>query len=200
MGRNFGARKRTGIMTAQEFLRTLSGTSPTIPSGLSLPEIIITRRTRTHSMNGRIGEEIHEGIVKFFCRSRGHGFDDDEDPFPVFMHISDIEGEFIPRKGDRVRYQVCPMPPRFDKPQGVHIQIIDFTPEVHKKWSEKETPEELKEDLEAMKEERELSEQLKGPGPLINTSGLSPHRRPSSGFGTIPTVPENELIGSNGNT
>jgi len=199
--RNFGAKKRSGIMTAQEFLRTLSGTSPTIPSGLSLPEIIITRRTRTHSMNGRIGEEIHEGIVKFFCRSRGHGFiDDDEDPFPVFMHISDIEGEFIPRKGDRVRYQVCPMPPRFDKPQGVHIQIIDFTPEVHKKWSEKETPEELKEDLEAMKEERELSEQLKGPGPLINTSGLSPHRRPSSGFGTIPTVPENELIGSNGNT
>ena len=87
------------------------------------------------------------------------------------MHISDIEGEFIPRKGDRVRYQVCPMPPRFDKPQGVHIQIIDFTPEVHKKWSDKETPEELKQDMEAMKEEKELSEQLKGPGPLINTSG-----------------------------
>ena len=100
-----------------------------------------------------------------------------QDPFPVFMHISDIEGEFIPRKGDRVRYQVCPMPPRFDKPQGVHIQIIDFTPEVHKKWSEKETPEELKEDLEAMKEERELSEQLKGPGPLINTSGTYVSRR-----------------------
>ena len=34
------------------------------------------------------------------------------------MHISDIEGEYIPRKGDRVRYQVCPMPPRFDKPQA----------------------------------------------------------------------------------
>lgn len=190
-------------MTAQEFLRSLSSNSPPIPAGLSLPEIIITRRTRTHSMNGRIGDEVHEGIVKFFCRSRGHGFiDDDEDPFPVFMHISDIEGEFIPRKGDRVRYQVCPMPPRFDKPQGVHIQIIDFTPEVHKKWSEKETAEELKEDQEAMKEERELSEQLKGPGPLCNTSGLSPHRRPSSGFGTIPTVPEHdhELIGRNGNT
>ena len=42
---------------------------------------------------------------------------------------------------------------------------------MHKKWSEKESPEELKEDLEAMKEERELSEQLKGPGPLCNTSG-----------------------------
>ena len=30
-------------------------------------------------MNGRIGEEIHEGIVKFFCRSRGHGFIDDDE-------------------------------------------------------------------------------------------------------------------------
>ena len=39
------------------------------------------------------------------------------------MHISDIEGEYIPRKGDRVRYQVCPMPPRFDKPQAKSIYI-----------------------------------------------------------------------------
>ena len=37
------------------------------------------RRTRTHSMNGRIGDEVHEGVVKFFCRSRGHGFMDDDD-------------------------------------------------------------------------------------------------------------------------
>lgn len=49
-----------------------------IPAGLSLPEIIITRRTRTHSMNGRIEDEIHQGTVKFFCRSRGHGFIDDD--------------------------------------------------------------------------------------------------------------------------
>ena len=39
------------------------------------------------------------------------------------MHISDIEGEYIPRKGDRVRYQVCPMPPRFDKPQVKFLYI-----------------------------------------------------------------------------
>eukprot|EP00093_Oithona_nana_P004890 04890.XXX_48180_49206_1 [CDS] Oithona nana genome sequencing. len=166
-----------------------------MPEGLRLPEIIITRRTRTQSMNGRIGDEVHDGTVKFFCRSRGHGFIDDDlvnhlirklltkgvfiitlasaahkkrtkqfsrlalqknvekcrnDPYPVFMHISDIEGEFIPRKGDKVRYQVCPMPPRFDKPQGVHIQIIDFTPERHRKWSEKETPEDLAEDAAAI--------------------------------------------------
>ena len=163
-----------------------------IPAGLSLPEIIITRRTRTHSMNGRIEDEVHEGTVKFFCRSRGHGFiDDDQDPYPVFMHISDIEGEYIPRKGDKVQYQVCPMPPRFDKPQGVHIKIIDFTPELHKKWSEKETAEELQEDAEAIQEEKAMTEKLKGPGPL-SPAGISPKRRPSSGSNnSIPTVPEN---------
>ncbi len=85
-----------------------------------------------------------------------------QDPYPVFMHISDIEGEYIPRKGDKVQYQVCPMPPRFDKPQGVHIKIIDFTPELHKKWSEKETAEELQEDAEAIQEEKAMTEKLKG--------------------------------------
>ncbi len=33
----------------------------------------------------------------------------------IFVHISDIEGEFVPRKGDRVSYRLCPIPPRFDK-------------------------------------------------------------------------------------
>ena len=106
------------------------------------------------------------------------------------MHISDIEGEFIPRKGDKVRYQVCPMPPRFDKPQGVHIQIIDFTPERHRKWSEKETPEDLAEDAAAIKEEKEMNETLKGPGPLTPEM-ISPRRRPSSGgYGLIEPVQE----------
>ena len=36
---------------------------------------------------------------------------------PIFMHISDIEGEYIPRKNDRVKYRICPMPPRFDRAQ-----------------------------------------------------------------------------------
>lgn len=46
------------------------------------------------------------------------------------MHISDIDGEYIPRKGDKVKFRLCPMPPKFDKHQAVHIQIVDFTPEV----------------------------------------------------------------------
>jgi len=173
--------------------------SPGMPQGLMLPDIIITRRTRTISMNGRIEEDVHEGTVRFFCRSKGHGFIDDDIAtataeaknnitnghpatfnvsVPVFMHISDIEGEYIPRKGDRVRYQTCPMPPRFDKPQAVHIQIIDFTPEVHHRWCDKETPEELAEDAKAIKEEQEMNERLRQ---------TPPHRRIS---GPCPTVQE----------
>ena len=52
--------------------------SPGMPQGLMLPDIIITRRTRTISMNGRIEEDVHEGTVRFFCRSKGHGFIDDD--------------------------------------------------------------------------------------------------------------------------
>ena len=108
-----------------------------------------------------------------------------QDPYPVFMHISDIDGEYCPRKGDRVRFHVCPMPPRFDKPQGVHITIIDYTPEVHKKWAEKETPEELAEDQIAIQEEKKLNELLKGrPGPL-SPGLISPLRRQS-----VDPVPE----------
>ena len=34
------------------------------------------------------------------------------------MHISDIEGEYVPRKGDTVSYRACPIPPRFEKLQA----------------------------------------------------------------------------------
>ena len=57
--------------------------SPGMPNGLKLPDIIVTRRTRTHSMNGRIEEDIHEGTVRFFCRSKGHGFIDDDTAMAV---------------------------------------------------------------------------------------------------------------------
>lgn len=135
-----------------------------LPEGLQLPEVIITRRNRTVSMSGRIDHNvIQEGTVRFFCRSKGHGFIDplvkDNSTLPshpVFVHISDIEGEFIPRKGDKVRYHLCPMPPKFDKFQAVHLEIVDFTPEKHHKWSEKETPEELEEDRRAEEEEKAM--------------------------------------------
>lgn len=141
-------------------------------------------------MNGRIEDEIKEGTVRFFCRSKGHGFIDEdlknEEDIPLFMHISDIEGEYIPRKGDRVRFRACPMPPRFDRPQAVHIQIIDFTPEVHHRWCDKETPEEFAEDQAALTEEAKINAQLQRTPPHP-TQRTPPHRRIS---GSIETVPE----------
>lgn len=132
-----------------------------LPEGLSVPEMIITRRTRTHSMSGRIEDQVNTGTVKFFCRSRGHGFlDPSEGGDPLFMHITDIDGEYIPRKGDKVTYQLCPMPPKFNKFQAVHIQIVDFVPEAHHKWSEKETPQELEEDRLALEEEKKMKQKL----------------------------------------
>jgi len=129
-----------------------------MPEGLRVPDLIITRRNRTQSMSGRIEESVSKGTVKFFCRSRGHGFiDTDDGSEPMFMHITDIEGEYIPRKGDKVTFQLCPMPPKFQKFQAVCIKIVDFTPETHHKWCEKETPQELEEDKEAMREEAEMN-------------------------------------------
>ena len=102
------------------------------------------------------------------------------------MHISDIEGEYIPRKGDRVRYNQCPMPPRFDRPQAVQIQIIDFTPEAHHKWTDKETAEELKEDQEAIKEEAKIH--------AASVQRTPPHRRiSSSSNGEAPRIIPEEL-------
>ena len=128
-------------------------------------------------MSGRIESNVRDGTVRFFCRSNGHGFIDPSPAAatspsspsddPVFMHISDIEGEFIPRKGDRVRFRVCPMPPKFDRFQAVHIEIRDFTPEKHHRWTEKETEEEFREDEAAMEEERKMNESL-GDKPHVN--------------------------------
>jgi len=114
-------------------------------------------------MNGRIEDDVREGTVRFFCRSKGHGFIDDTDKnatHPVFMHISDIEGEYIPRKGDKVEFHQCPMPPRFDRPQAVMIKMIELTPEVHHRWCDKETPEEFLEDQEAIREEAKMNATL----------------------------------------
>ena len=70
----------TGIIDNREIMISPvnSPGSPGMPQGLMLPDIIITRRTRTISMNGRIEEDVHEGTVRFFCRSKGHGFIDDD--------------------------------------------------------------------------------------------------------------------------
>ncbi|XP_073838470.1 cold shock domain-containing protein CG9705 [Musca autumnalis] len=108
------------------------------PNSLQLPSPIITKRTRTASTSARAMENpIVTGTVKSFSRTKGHGFitpkDGGED---LFCHISDIEGEFVPMEGDEVKYRLCSIPPKHEKFQAVHVNIINLTPEVHHRWEE----------------------------------------------------------------
>jgi len=105
---------------------------------LQLPSPIITRRTRTASTSARaLANPIETGIVKAFNRAKGHGFitphSGGED---LFVHISDIEGEYVPMPGDEVKYRVCIIPPKNEKYQAVHCEIINFCSEKHKRWEE----------------------------------------------------------------
>uniref|UniRef100_A0A1B6DF76 CSD domain-containing protein n=1 Tax=Clastoptera arizonana TaxID=38151 RepID=A0A1B6DF76_9HEMI len=110
--------------------------TPECSPRLHVPSPIITRRTRTDSISARaLLNPQEKGKVTYFSRSKGHGFiqasrGGDE----IFVHISDIEGEYVPRPGDEVKYRLCPIPPKFEKTQAVHVEIINFTPEVHVKW------------------------------------------------------------------
>jgi cold shock CspA family protein len=128
-------------------------------------------------MCDRIHEEPQTGFVKYFCRSRGHGFiiptipnqdnnkssnvstesnnkehnhrqtSESTDSQDIFMHISDIDSEFVPRAGDKVSYRVCPIPPKFEKIQAVNVHILELADSgVPKRWDNPETPEELAED------------------------------------------------------
>lgn len=50
------------------------------------------------------------------------------------LFFSSIEGEFVPLPGDQVRYRLCPIPPKLEKFQAVHVEIVNLTPQVHLKW------------------------------------------------------------------
>ncbi|XP_078611695.1 cold shock domain-containing protein C2-like isoform X2 [Branchiostoma floridae x Branchiostoma japonicum] len=82
--------------------------------GFLLPSPLPTRRTRTRSTSLRASAgPMKRGIVKNFCRQKGHGFikphDGSDD---IFVHISDIDGEYVLKDGDEVTYKECPIPPK----------------------------------------------------------------------------------------
>ncbi|TSY41744.1 Cold shock domain-containing protein C2 [Bagarius yarrelli] len=86
-----------------------------------LPSPLPTKRTRTYSA------------------SQGHGYikpaNGGED---IFVHISDIEGEYVPAEGDEVTYKVCPIPPKNQKVQAVEVVITHPNPGTkHETWSGK---------------------------------------------------------------
>lgn len=52
----------------------------------------------------------------------------------LYFLFCSIEDEYIPLPGDRVKYQLCPIPPKFEKYQAVHVNIVDLKLGLHKKW------------------------------------------------------------------
>jgi len=108
------------------------GMGLTIP----LPSPIITKRTRTNSTYDRAMENpIERGYIKYFSRGKGHGFImSDRGGDEIFVHISDIEGEYVPKEGDEVTYRLCPIPPKLEKYQAIHVRVVNFSPSVHLKW------------------------------------------------------------------
>jgi hypothetical protein len=50
------------------------------------------------------------------------------------MHISDIEGDIVPKEGDDVSFKRCLVPPKNEKFAAVHVHIIHQAPLAHEKW------------------------------------------------------------------
>ncbi|XP_029014645.1 cold shock domain-containing protein C2-like [Betta splendens] len=103
-----------------------------------LPSPLPTRRTRSYSATVRAHSgPVFKGVCSNFSRSQGHGFiapsrgGDD-----IFVHISDIEGEYVPVQGDEVTYKVCRVPPKNLKVQAVEVKITHLNPGTkHETWS-----------------------------------------------------------------
>ncbi|OWA51708.1 putative Cold shock domain-containing protein [Hypsibius exemplaris] len=103
-----------------------------------LPSPIPSRRNRSASAAERgATAPVNHGKVKHFCREKGHGFivpnNGGED---VFLHVSDIDGDTVPKAGDEVIYKTILMPPKMEKLQAVHVQIIAMKPVKHEHWED----------------------------------------------------------------
>ncbi|XP_062875081.1 calcium-regulated heat-stable protein 1 [Trichomycterus rosablanca] len=142
---------RTGLSTTPP----LSPSSPLSPNSLRLPQRVRspspmgdfllpsplpTRRNRTVSATARASEgPAFTGVCKCFSRCKGHGFIIPSDGgSDIFVHISDIEGEYVPVEGDEVTYKICSIPPKYEKVQAVEVTITHLAPGTkHETWSGK---------------------------------------------------------------
>ncbi|KAL3051136.1 hypothetical protein OYC64_001415 [Pagothenia borchgrevinki] len=108
------------------------------PQPRELPSPLPTKRTRTYSATVRARSgPVFKGTCKNFSRSQGHGFikpsHGGED---IFVHISDIDGEYVPMEGDEVTYKVCSIPPKNQKIQAVEVRLTHLNPvSKHETWS-----------------------------------------------------------------
>jgi len=101
------------------------------------PSPIPCRRTRTTSVSLLAADSpLQQGTVEHFCREKGHGFiKPDGEEKPIFLHISDIEDEYVVQNGDRVQFHTIPMPPKRVEQQAVEVRLIQLNDEKpHKRW------------------------------------------------------------------
>ena len=119
--------------------------SPSMEHRFVVPSPILSRRMRTFSTNIKATESpIHQGECKFFSRSKGHGFIQPTDGCSnelIFMHISDIESEYIPLPGDSLSFKLSRIPPKNEKFQAVEVRILnlfsnDDPNHSHTRWNE----------------------------------------------------------------
>ncbi|UJR26083.1 hypothetical protein I4U23_007429 [Adineta vaga] len=118
------------------------------PSGVShsprlsdhLPHPIIPRRERTLSQCERaLQSPSYEGIIEEFCREKGHGYIRTKDNTNqlIFAHVSDVDDDYVPKKGDFVSFKKMLMPPKNEKIMAVHIKLLHLAEGVkHESWEE----------------------------------------------------------------
>ncbi|XP_054890911.1 calcium-regulated heat-stable protein 1 [Poeciliopsis prolifica] len=112
--------------------------SPSPMRDFLIPSPLPTRRNRTCSASARAAEgPVFSGVCKCFSRSKGHGFITPSDGGnDIFVHISDVEGEYVPVEGDEVTYKVCAIPPKHEKIQAVEVNITHLKPgSKHETWA-----------------------------------------------------------------
>lgn len=106
--------------------------------GYLIPSPLPTRRNRTISQTTLASQgPLFNGVCKSFSRSKGHGFITPADGgSDIFVHISDIEGEYVPMEGDEVSYKMCPIPPKNMAMQAVEVTITHLKPGTkHETWA-----------------------------------------------------------------
>jgi len=101
---------------------------------------VIPRRERTLSQCERaLSSPSFEGIITEFCREKGHGYIQSKgNPKDlIFAHVSDIEDDYVPKKGDIVTFKKMLMPPKNEKFMAVHIKLLHLAEGVkHESWEE----------------------------------------------------------------
>ena len=79
-----------------------------------------------------------KGTIDNFCRNKGYGeIIPDDGTEKIFVHISDIESDWCPTKGDLVSFKRALMPPKMQKFQAVHVKLIHLNDHLkHENWNQ----------------------------------------------------------------